>query len=60
MMGVTGAATTVTLAMPGVELVPAALVAMQLRFKVPTGPAVNVIKRVPLPAVMVPPVIVQA
>ncbi len=60
MTGVTGAATMLALAMPGVELVPAALVTMQLRFKVPTGPDVNVIKRVPLPAVMVPPKIVQA
>lgn len=54
---ITGAATTVTIAVPGMLNAPAALVAMQERDNVPTEPALNVMDRVVPPVMIVPPAI---
>ncbi len=54
-----GAATTVTFLVP-VAAVPAALVTLQERLKVPTAPALKVTALAVAPAVIVPPVMVQA
>ena len=58
--GVVGAATMVLLAVPAAEAVPAAFVAMQLTPTVPEAPGVKVMLVVVAPAVIVPPVRVQA
>ena len=55
-----GAAAIVQLAVPAVEEVPAALVAIQPSWTDPEAPAVKVIWFVLPPAVIVPPVMVQA
>jgi hypothetical protein len=56
---IAGAATTLTSAVPADDETPSALVATQLKVRVPADPAVNVIEVVPAPAVMVPPVMPQ-
>src|ERR1041384_3817347 len=58
--GVARPASTLMLALPTLEVAPAALVTWQVRYSVPTPPEVKVTVAVPWPAVMAPPVIVHA